>query len=229
MLAGRRPDCGRRRARTRGRRNKSKVWTRKTHDALRAAGFRAAQLRDRLEWVDAQRRSGREHGEEARQRSHRKGTSRWATAAAGCRPSSNSQIRRTRLLDPGGLIARRMSASNTRLRIKEALVPSTKTPRRPGLTARLCTRSAVPRSPGERERVASGPGPEPTRCRPPRRPPPRRELTSRELDAPARRPEMVDQSGRRCSFGAARRRAARHDREMVLTSGEGGRRRRMAS
>ena len=108
------------------RRNKSKVWTRKTHDALRAAGFRAAQLRDRLEWVDAQRRSGREHGEEARQRSHRKGTSRWATAAAGCRPSSNSQIRRTRLLDPGGLIARRMSASNTRLRIKEALVPSTK-------------------------------------------------------------------------------------------------------
>ena len=126
VLAGRRPDCGRRRARTRGRRNKSKVWTRKTHDALRAAGFRAAQLRDRLEWVDAQRRSGREHGEEARQRSHRKGTSRWATAAAGCRPSSNSQIRRTRLLDPGGLIARRMSASNTRLRIKEALVPSTK-------------------------------------------------------------------------------------------------------
>jgi hypothetical protein len=76
VLAGRRPDCGRHRARTRGRRNKSKVWTRKTHDALRAAGFRAAQLRDRLEWVDAQRRSGREHGEEARQRSHRKGTSR---------------------------------------------------------------------------------------------------------------------------------------------------------
>ena len=216
------------------RRNKSKVWTRKTHDALRAAGFRAAQLRDRLEWVDAQRRSGREHGEEARQRSHRKGTSpghycsSWLRKTKFFKSSRRGRSgaicfespRDRRPLRTPACASKKLWSRVPKHRVVPASGP-----------ARLRTRSAVPGSPGERERVAPGPEPEPTRCRPPRRPPPRRELTSRELQGSwtPRRPKIVDQPSRRCSFGTARRRAAHHDREMVLTSREGGRRRRMAS